>query len=165
MTLSSKPRDDNSEGVISPGFSLAARLVNQRRFDVRDIPQRSTGMYAWPQAQLTSELEDVWHSCREANWDGHGALPIYADTFALTRLVTESLPTTIPTPELGAEPDGQITLEWYRSPTRLLSVSVDPNGTLHYAATLGGRTQFGSEPFLGDFPKVLLSIAYQVMCL
>ena len=88
-----------------------------------------------------------------------------ADTLALAHWVVQSLPTTIPAPELSAEPDGQITLEWYRSPTRLLSVSIDPVGSLHYAATLGGRAQYGTEPFLGDFPLALSALAYQVMCL
>jgi len=130
---------------------------------MKDTTQRVTGKYAWPQAQLASALEEIWRTCREPNWDGHGALPMGADIIALAHWVVRSLPTTIPAPELGVEPDGQITLEWYRSPTRLLSVSIDPVGVLHYAATLGGRARYGTEPFLGGFPLGLSALVYQVM--
>ena len=59
------------------------------------------------------------------------------------RLV-ESLPLGFPKPSIGSEPDGQLTLEWYKSPRRSLSVSVDPDGLLHYAGLYSASKRYGS---------------------
>lgn len=155
---------DGVTGLVSTGFSPAARRVREMCLEAREAPLRATGQYAWPQAQLASALDELWSETHYPDWDGHNALPVTMDTYLLARQVIQSLPARIPTPALGAEPDGQITLEWYRSPMHLLSVSIDPNGSLHYAALMGGRTEFGTQPFYGDFPIVLTELAYQIMC-
>ena len=60
----------------------------------------------------------------------------------------------MPAPTIGVEPDGHITFEWYRDPGRVLSVSIGPDGDLHYAALLGGVSRVnGTEPFFRDVPK------------
>lgn len=156
--------DGGVTGLVSTGFSPTARRVCEMRVEAREAPLRATGQYAWPQAQLASALDDLWEQTRQTGWDGHDALPVQADTYLLARQVIQSLPARIPAPELSAEPDGQISLEWYRSPTQLLSVSIDPNGSLHYAAMMGGRTAYGTEPFYGDYPTKLSETAYQIMC-
>jgi len=49
---------------------------------------------------------------------------------------------------VGAESDGHITFEWYTSPRHILSISVSPDGKLHYAALIGSRKAYGTEDFL-----------------
>ena len=56
-------------------------------------------------------------------------------------------------PTVGAEPDGQISFEWHRSARRTLSVSIDPEGRLHYSALLGASKVHGEEPFFGEMPE------------
>ena len=65
-------------------------------------------------------------------------------------------------PSIGAEPDGQITVEWYRSPQRTLSVSISPDGELHYAALLGSAKTCGTEPFTGAVPNVVADLIHRV---
>jgi hypothetical protein len=109
------------------------------------------------------ELSQVYEECLDPNWDGYNALPITEETFRLTRELLEALPLSTPPPSFGAEPDGHITLEWYSSPRRTLSVSVSPEGELHYAALLGESKAYGTEPFFGDAPKVIVDLIHRVM--
>ncbi len=108
------------------------------------------------------ELGTVWEECRHPNWDGHGALPIVQDTLRNTNRFLESLPCGTPFPSIGAEPDGALTLEWYRSPRHLLSISVHPDGQVHYAALLGPNRAYGTEVFLDEVPERILGLVRQV---
>ncbi|MFH0937823.1 MAG: hypothetical protein V1899_00835 [Planctomycetota bacterium] len=68
----------------------------------------------------------------------------------------------VPMPSVGAEPDGHVTLEWHHSSRRTLSVSVSPDGELHYAALFGASKVYGTEPFFGNVPKSILDLISQV---
>ncbi len=110
-----------------------------------------------------SELCQLFRDCRLPSWDGYGAAPVSADTFELANQLLEALPPGTSAPSLGAEPDGHITLEWYRSPRRVLSVSVSPEGELHYAALVGASKHYGTEPFYGEAPKAIIDLIYRVL--
>lgn len=109
-----------------------------------------------------SELCQLFQDCRLPNWDGYGAAPVSADTFELANQLLEALPPGTSAPSLGAEPDGQLTLEWYCSPRRLLSVSISSEGDLHYAALLGPNRAYGTEAFFGDVPRTILDLIHRV---
>lgn len=96
--------------------------------------------------EVLSELETVYEECGEANWDGYGALPVLPRTYAQARRFLNSLQSDSPPTSVGAEPDGHLTLEWYHSRRRTLSVSIDPEGNLYYAVLIGRKRQCGSEP-------------------
>ncbi len=108
------------------------------------------------------ELYEVHESCRHANWDGYGAAPVANETYVDAYRLLESLPLGTLPPSIGAEPDGHLTLEWHRSPRRTLSVSVSPDGDLHYAALLGAGKAYGTEPFFGETPKAILDLIRRV---
>jgi hypothetical protein len=96
------------------------------------------------------------------NWDGYGALPISEQTFILACQFLRTIPLGTPAPDVGVEPDGQVTLEWHLSAYRTLSVSVSPDGNLHYSALIGPNTVYGTEAFLGDIPQSILQLIRRV---
>jgi len=98
----------------------------------------------------------------ESGWDGYDARPVTKGTFDRAIAFLESLPNSIHTPTVGAEPDGHITFEWYSSPHRLLSVSVSPEGDLHYAALIGHNRAYGTEMFFGEAPKEILGLIRRI---
>ena len=108
------------------------------------------------------ELAEVWEECQIPNWDGYDAVAVEKQTYSNAYFVIESLPLGTSLPSVGAEPDGHITMEWYRNPRWSLSVSVSPEGMLYYAALFGSANIRGSEPFLGDFPENILNIIQKV---
>ncbi|MCW5558246.1 MAG: hypothetical protein KIT22_10500 [Verrucomicrobiae bacterium] len=102
-------------------------------------------------------------SCARPGWDGHGAEPVTPVTYRQACRVVESLPQGVPLPDVGAEPDGHLTLEWYRSPNHVVSLSVGPEWEMNYAALLGERRRrTGSEVFQGGVPTDLLQLVRQV---
>jgi len=66
------------------------------------------------------------------------------------------------TPAVDAESDGYITLEWYQSPARTLTVSITPTGELYYAALIGPNRRFGKEYFFGEPSKDIIELAARV---
>jgi hypothetical protein len=111
------------------------------------------------------ELFHTLEECREPNWDGYGAQPVSEQLYHFGRRLLEALPLGTPAPSIGAEPDGHLTIEWYRSPRRTLSVSISPDGDLHYAALLGDSKAYGTEPFFGEAPKAIVDLIHRVMAL
>ncbi len=73
-----------------------------------------------------------------------------------------ALPLGYPLPSVGAEPDGHLTLEWYRNPRWILSVSISPEGILYYAALFGTRDVQGSARFWVEIPQPILELIKEV---
>ena len=111
---------------------------------------------------LFDELFETFEECREPNWDGYGAQPVSDETYRLAYEFLTALPLDTPAPSVGAEPDGHLTVEWYRSPERTLSVSISPDGDLHFAALLGSAKTYGTEPFTDAVPKVVTDLIQRV---
>jgi len=149
-----------NDGLLTRGVSDAARHVQEaiRRGRRRLHESNAFGI----ESAVRDELATVWEECREANWDGYGALPVNQDTLCNTYLLLEALPLSSPAPSIGAEPDGSLTMEWHRWSRRTLSVSVSPDGDLHYAALFGPNRNYGTEVFLGDVPKTILDLIRRV---
>ena len=104
------------------------------------------------------ELGEVWEECRNLGWDGYGALPVEQDTLRTAYMLIESLPIGFPRPSIGAEPDGQLTLEWRKTSRRVLSVSVDPDGYVHYAGLFGTNKRYGTLACFSTAPEELLQL-------
>jgi len=109
------------------------------------------------------ELAQTVEECREPNWDGYGAQPVSDITYQLAQKFLVALPLGTPRPSIGAEPDGHLTVEWYRSPRRTLSVSISSEGELHYAALIGSAKAYGTEPFFGEAPKAIVDLIQRVI--
>jgi hypothetical protein len=111
---------------------------------------------------LDEQLYDVVEQCARPGWDGYDAEPVSQEAYANAYRFIEGLPLDFPMPSISAEPDGHITFEWYASPRRTLSVSISPDGEIHYAALLGATRSYGTEPFSGEIPRTILSWARRV---
>ena len=113
--------------------------------------------------QARRDLVELQEECSEPGWDGGVALPVDASSIAWANLLLDELPMDLPPPTIGADPDGQVTLEWYIRPDRVLSVSLDPRGLAHYAAVDGSRHRFGTEPVGRDLPRIIHDLALDVV--
>jgi hypothetical protein len=113
--------------------------------------------------RLAQNLATLAKRCRLPGWDGFGAEPVREETVLAAARFLQSLPHGTPPPAIGAEPDGDVALEWYRSPRRTISVSVTADGNLHYAALLGPNKQYGTEVFVGQVPEPILDLVRRVL--
>jgi hypothetical protein len=147
--------------VTSRGESEAAQFVAEQADERRRSLWR-TWTFGHAYQEALRSLESVAQRCVQRDWDGYGAEPVLPATVYAANRFLEALPPELPGPTVGAEPDGYITLEWYRSPQRLLSVSVGPDDSLHYAAILGPNKQYGTEIFFGNVPTVIIGLIRRV---
>lgn len=111
---------------------------------------------------LLEELAEVWQECSQPNWDAYNALPVGRDSLAIAQRLLLALPLGTKLPSIGATPNGHISLEWHHSRRRTLTVTVDEDGDLHYAALLGPGRTCGTEPFFDEVPQVILDLIARV---
>jgi len=145
--------------TATAGFGEAALTVERAAREHRQRLRESAALGNQPALE---ELGEVASECGEVNWDGYGARPVEQETLRATYSLLDSLPFGFPLPSISAHPDGQLTLEWYRSPTRNFSISVDPDGWIHYAGLFGAGKHFGTVPSLGGIPGRILRLASEV---
>lgn len=146
----------------SRGSSETARFVSQQTEAGLDLLKSSVtfGLFG---KKAFDELGLTFEECREANWDGYQAEPVSEETYQLAVQFLKALPLGTSAPAIGAEPDGHLTMEWYRSPRRTLSVSISPEGELHYAALMGAGKAYGTEPFFGEVPETIMNLINRTM--
>lgn len=148
-------------GGISGGSSKTAEFIANCIKQPRQQLQNSYALGQKAKGSL-NDLQQIFYECCHENWDGYGALPVSAYTYRSAYEFLEALPLGTPAPSIGAEPDGHITLEWYESLRRILSVSISPDSDLHYAALIGTSKAYGTEPFLGEIPKEVIGLIHRI---
>lgn len=148
-------------GSASHGTSEVAQFVTRQQTEGYDLLQRSNA-YGVEAPVAVDKLVQVYEECKTPNWDGYGACRASAESLLIARQLLRALPLGTATPDFGVDPDGDLTLEWYQSVRRTLSVSVSSSGDLHYAAVLGARTTYGKEPFYREVPKRILDLIAEV---
>lgn len=144
----------------SQGRSSAARYASEEAEGGLNRLRNSV-VYSMP----FEDVSQTYVDCNNVGWDGYNAQPVTAASRLFAMMLLRSLPLGVAPPEVSAEPDGELTLEWSRSPRRTLSVSISPKGELHYAALIGTSRNFGSEPFFGDIPTPIITLIHRVMAL
>ncbi len=149
-----------SGSIASRAASPTACYILAESRLTRERMQKS--IYLGLGSEVFNELFDVSENCKQPGWDGDSAEPVSRDTFLNAFRFLESLPFGIQKPSVGVEPDGHVTLEWYKSPRHTLSISVSPDGFLYYSALMGLRKTNGSEPFFGEVPKIVLELIGKV---
>lgn len=108
------------------------------------------------------QLDEIFEECSSQGWDGERAKSISREVLQCAKAFLKSFPLGIEAPEVGVEPDGAITLEWYRSPNRAISISINPGGWLYYAAIIGAARRHGMDFALFDVSEDLLELISQV---
>ncbi|MHB1157973.1 MAG: hypothetical protein ACYC26_14190 [Phycisphaerales bacterium] len=113
-------------------------------------------------ADLFVELEELAEEYGVDGWDGYGAMAVSPSAIQEAERFLRALPMGPHRPTLGAEPDGHVTLEWHVSAKRTLSVSISPEGEIHFAALIGTTRDYGTIPFLGECPDRIIQLVQRV---
>jgi len=111
---------------------------------------------------VIGKLYEVAEECRVHGWDGEKAAPVTEATFNIANKFICNLPPGTESPTVSADPDGAIAFEWYKSPKRVLSISIDASGFIHYAALLDSRELHGREPYFGQLPRIIENIILEL---
>lgn len=150
------------ERTGTSGVSKEARFVEDQSLWQRNHALSSIALGS-ARKRLLDELFDLNEECRNKGWDGYSADPITIETYRKVYAFIGSLPAGLLATSIGAEPDGSVTLEWHKNSRHTLSVSIAPAGEIHYAALIGLSKSFGTAPFYGEVPEIVLTLAQSAM--
>jgi len=78
-----------------------------------------------------------------------------AATIVLAKAFIESLPVSFQNPVIEPEPDGDISIEWYRGKRQTLTASISSVGSIAWAALIGSEDPRGSVNFTGKIPETI----------
>ena len=136
------------------GFAWESQHTEERYEDILEQFERAETISRKSEMlRLIDELNEIFESCSQDNWDGYGASAISTDTYLDARKIIYMINaafTRIPMPELTPEPNGDIAFEWSDEYGRTFVFSIDDNRTLTYAGIFGVSHAHGIE-LLGDF--------------
>jgi hypothetical protein len=112
--------------------------------------------------RVIEALDELLAECRSPNWDGYGAEAVPKALYQGARQFCESLPPSIPDPEVGADPDGEISFDWFKGERDLFSVSVGLGGRLSYAGRFGESRVHGTEYFRNRLPETIVQSIHRL---
>lgn len=148
--------------TISGSSGDIACFVAQQRENSYELLQESNAL-GFNAKGVFQKLDEVFEECSSAGWDGANAKPIAVETLQNAKAFLKSFPLGMEPPDVGVEPDGAITLEWYTSPDRVISISINPGGWLYFAAIIGAKKRHGIDFALCGVSDDLLGLILQVM--
>lgn len=105
---------------------------------------------------VSSALATAIKETRAENWDGYGALPVSMVAVGNARIFLQMLPSSMPSPDVGVDPDGEVSFEWYRGPSRVFSVSIGDANAVSYAGIFGPSRSHGKEYFFDVMPGTII---------
>lgn len=143
------------------GFSSEADYINKEK---NTLIQRFLGTVSLGEREreIISLMNSAARMYSNKDWDGYGALAVSLTTFIKTLEFLASLSVHVKLPDISAEPDGSMVLEWYRSPEWIFSVSINSDGKIDYAAIFGDAKHHGSMYFSGDVDRDILNMIGRV---
>jgi len=147
--------------TISGFSSDTAYFVDQQRENSYVLLQESN-VLGFVAKGAFQKLDEVFEECSSDGWDGANAKLVSAETLQNAKSFLKSFPLGIAPPDVGAEPDGAITLEWYKSPDKVISISINPGGWLYFAAIIGAKKRHGVDFALCDISEDLLGLISQI---
>jgi len=138
-----------ARGRGSTAVSFEAEQVDNATERVERQRESSQALFG----KKAAKIDQLWalaRECADENWDGTGAAAIEIGAVLRTEGFLRALPDRVPLPELAVEPDGAVSLDWIRSPRRLVSVSVGRGSRLAFAWLDGTNRGHAVERFDGE---------------
>jgi len=100
-------------------------------------------------AAALARLRALAAECAAPDWDSHGARAVDPNAVLVAESFLRALPEGLPLPELAAEPDGAVSLDWLESEQRIFSVSAGASQRLAFAWLDGTDRGHGVARFDG----------------
>ncbi len=135
--------------ISDRGISDDAAQIRNAIADLRD---EGTSIHL---RERSDALDLAALAASEADWDGQGARAVSPAAVVRARALLSLLSTTIPTPDVHADPDGDLIVEWYVSDEWMLTLAIDGAGYVAYAGLFGSNRIRGFEMVHDVLPPAL----------
>ena len=84
------------------------------------------------------------------NWDGEGALAVSEAAVNVALVLADKLPDDIDDPDVSATPHGEVDFDWMEGRCAMLTISIDSDGTLAWAALFDEYRSRGTARWTGE---------------
>jgi len=146
-------------GLISQTRSTAesdpAKSIGAMQEKIRQHLLDSYVMRKGADEALTG-LEAVEEEASYEGWNGYGAKRLNLEASIFARIFLTALPTTAPVPEVSADGDGEVALDWIFGPRRALTISIGPMGRCTFAWIRGESTVRGTDWITDEIPATIV---------
>jgi len=145
-------------GLISPARSTAKSESAQSIKTMQEQIRRhllDSYMIRRVADQALSELEEVEEEASYDGWNGYGGKRIDLQACAFAKAFLTALPTTAPVPEISADGDGEVALDWIFGDRRALTVSIGPTGRCTFACIRGESAFRGTDWMTDGIPATI----------
>lgn len=110
-------------GRNQTGISDEAMTTRKAVAKVLESRERSQALFGEKAAAISS-IQEIVRNCAEDDWDGYDAVGVDGLAAWNAEEFIRALPDGFPLPEVAAEPDGSISLDWITSKNQMFSLSV-----------------------------------------
>ncbi len=140
--------------VQSPGLHEALKhgLINQFSTDY------STTLSIRSRTSVLNRIREVAEERLDDARRGYPTGLVHTLTQLWSRSFLLRLPAWLDDPEVGVDPNGDLTFEWYAGPDHILSISLAPTGSVVYAYANGLRRENGCDDIAQDIPGNLIEL-------
>ena len=109
----------------SEGFGDSSReIVKGINREIAQMWGSESFTFGRPLDDALISLFEVYRECSYSDWDGYDAVAISEDAYEEAQKIINLLPSSIPMPEIVAEPTGDIGFEWRRDKRQVFVLSV-----------------------------------------
>ena len=123
-------------------------LVSRAAAAIVDAREQSHALFG-DKTSAISQVREVATECAELGWNGDGAQGVDMLSVRNAEALIRALPDGFPMPEVAAEPDGALSLDWVHSHSRLFSLSTGQSDRLAFAWLDGTDKGHGVARFDG----------------
>jgi hypothetical protein len=106
--------------------------------------------------KVLNELDEVRSEASSEGWDGYGARPINPDSYDFAARFLKALPASAPLPEVGADNEGEVSLDWLFGERKALTVAIGPTGRCTFAWMNGKSTSRGTDWIKDEIPAPIV---------
>lgn len=134
-------------------ISNEARIVGELINVASEFPGSVT--VGEPKRTLLKALFSAYQSAQIDGWDGDDARRVEPSSFMYADQFLRLLPSSLSLPEITADTDGEIFIEWDHGHRQVFSVSVGRDGTLSFAGLFGHEKVHGTEYIRETLPPLI----------
>ena len=143
------------------GLTVGVSAVGE---EAKEVERQFAEVWEWlrspiigaPYRYLRNQLSQCQKDAQADNWDGYGATAVSDLTLRNALEFLHSLPNSSLPDDVSPEPDGELSFEWYRSPSWVFAVSVGEQRYLSFAGLFGDNKATGVERFTDSVPKEVM---------
>ena len=159
--------DQNFLGTsTTQGIALGteSRIVDDINQQIIDHFRKSVSVESiistFNKEEIATYLNEIYEECSSENWDGYDSNPISEEAFEQAQsflyTVMNENQLNVPIPDISADPDGDISLEWRKEHRFTFVVSINGQGLISYAGLFGKNKIHGTEYFGQEIPPSII---------